>query len=449
MKQSRYDLLLHEKNLYKAFTILALPVFMANIIKSLHDLVDTYFIGQMENSVAAQAGLSIAWPPINILMSFTIGLSVAGVSVISQLLGAGKKEDAKKYSGLLVLLSVGLGVLVNTILYFLAPGILSLMGAEGDVHIAATSYLRTRSFEMIFTFLFCAFQAIRQAKGDTITPVILSTTSVVINIILTAYFIRICGMGVEGAALATVIGQGLITPVCLFLLFRKKEENHLQLTDLRFELESMKKLFTIATPSACSQAFSAFGFLILQAVILDYGEVVTAAFSIGNKITNLLLMPVMALGSVLAAYVGQNIGAKQPERAMKAYRVSRNLGLIISVIGAVALYLFHKPMIELLSNNAETQLVAAEYMFWVVLTQPLMSLFQNYIGVFNGSGNTRFSFAMSTTRLWLIRLPLILCFKTFTELGRVGIWAAMVISNFIIVLFGSLLFKKVDFKPKV
>ena len=83
MKQSRYDLLLHEKNLYKAFTILAMPVFMANIIKSLHDLVDTYFIGQMENSVAAQAGLSIAWPPINILMSFTIGLSVAGVSVIS------------------------------------------------------------------------------------------------------------------------------------------------------------------------------------------------------------------------------------------------------------------------------------------------------------------------------------------------------------------------------
>ena len=120
MKQSRYDLLLHEKNLYKAFTILAMPVFMANIIKSLHDLVDTYFIGQMDNSVAAQAGLSIAWPPINILMSFTIGLSVAGVSVISQLLGAGKKDEAKKYSGLLVLLAVGLGVLVNIILYFLS-----------------------------------------------------------------------------------------------------------------------------------------------------------------------------------------------------------------------------------------------------------------------------------------------------------------------------------------
>ena len=154
MKQSRYDLLLHEKNLYKAFTILALPVFMANIIKSLHDLVDTYFIGQMENSVAAQAGLSIAWPPINILMSFTIGLSVAGVSVISQLIGAGKKEEAKKYSGLLVLLTMGLGVLVNVILYFLSPGILSLMGAEGEVHTEALTYLRTRSFEMVFTFLF-------------------------------------------------------------------------------------------------------------------------------------------------------------------------------------------------------------------------------------------------------------------------------------------------------
>ena len=85
----------------------------------------------------------------------------------------------------------------------------------------------------------------------------------------------------------------------------------------------------------------------------------------------------------------------------------------------------------------------------MLLSQPLMSLFQNYVGVFNGSGNTRFSFVVETARLWAIRLPLILFFKNFTDLGRSGIWMAMVISNLIILILAEVLFKKIDFKPKL
>ena len=88
-----------------------------------------------------------------------------------------------------------------------------------------------------------------------------------------------------------------------------------------------------------------------------------------------------------------------------------------------------------------------EYMFWVLLTQPLMSLFQNYLGVFNGSGKTVYAFWMSTCRLWAVRLPLILCFRHFTGVGPSGVWYAMVISNFIILILGALLFRRVDFAP--
>lgn len=104
-------------------------------------------------------------------------------------------------------------------------------------------------------------------------------------------------------------------------------------------------------------------------------------------------------------------------------------------------------MMGLLTNNADTLAVAVEYGFWVLATQPLMALFQNYLGVFNGSGNTRYSFLVATVRLWLIRLPLILFFKTFTAIGREGIWYAMVISNVLILFYAAYLFRKVDFKP--
>lgn len=448
-KRDKTELLLYEPNLYKAFLILALPVMGANLLKSFHDLVDTYFIGQMENSVSAQAAISIAWPLINILTALSIGLTVAGTAIISQLLGAGRKEDGRRYAAILLSFSVLLGIFINLLLFLIAPPVMRLMGAEGEVLDCAVIYLRIRAFEMIFVFIFSSFQAIRQSQGDTVTPVILSMAAVGTNIVLTAVFIRICRMGIAGAALATVIGQIVITPICLKILFSKKELLPIERKDFNFERESACKLVKIALPSAASQALSSLGFLVLQAFILDFGAEVAASFSIGNKISNLLLIPVSALGSVLAAYVGQNIGAGNKERARKSYQVSRNLGIGVAVTGILIIYPFREFLLGLLTNDATTLSYAMEYIFWVLLTQPFMSVFQNYIGVFNGSGNTKFSFAIVTARLWIVRLPLIMAFKNFTDLGRSGIWYAMCISNVIILIIGHALFKHVNFENKV
>lgn len=447
-KSDRQKLLLHEKNLYKAFAILATPVFFANMLKSFHDLVDTYFIGQMENSVAAQAGISIAWPPLNILMSLVTGLCVAGVAVISQYNGAGDKKRSKQFSMLLLELAAFLGIILNILVYVLSPFILTWMGAKDQpgVYEEALTYLRVRAFEMVPFLLFSAFQAIRQARGDTQTPVTLSFIAVGVNIVLTGVFVKIYGMGVFGAALATVIGQVVILPICLYLLFSRRGDQ-MTLRDIYYNAVDMAHLFRIAAPSAGTQALASLGFMVLQSIILQYGAVVAAAFSIGNKVSNLLLMPMMALSSVLAAFIGQNVGAGNPARARNSYRVSRNLTLIISIIGAAAIYPFRETLLSLLTNSAETLSVAMEYIFWVLLTQPLMGMFQNYMGVFNGSGNTRYSLTLAVVRLWFIRLPMIYAFRTFTDIGRSGIWYAMVISNFLMVFFGLYLLKKVTFEP--
>lgn len=447
MAKDRTRLLLHEPNLYKAFIILALPIFGANFMRAFNDLVDTYFIGQIENSVAAQAGISSAWPLLNILLSFQAGFSVAGVAVISQLLGAGKEEKARDNAGMLLVIAVVMGAVVNAVIWLISPWAMAAMGAEGGVLACAVDYLRVRSFEMIPLFVFGAFQAVRQAQGDTSTPVYLSVASVLINIALTALFVQGMGMGAFGAGLATMIGQTAVAPVCLILLFSKRQSLHLPRRIPRVRREELLRLTAIAMPAAASQALSSLGFLVLQMVVLSYGDAVTAAFSIGNKISNILLMPIMALGSVLAAYVGQNIGAGNGERARTACRVSRNIGLVISLAGCAALLPVRELLVALLSNDASTQAFGSVYVFWTLLTQPLMALFQNYIGIFNGSGCTRYAMVMSTVRLWAIRLPLILIFRTFTSVGAGGIWYAMVISNFLILGVGAALYRRVDFMP--
>ena len=447
MAKDRAGLLLREPNLYKSFLILSLPIFGANFLRAFNDRVDTYFIGQIADSVAAQAGISSAWPPLSILQSFQVGFGVAGVAVISQLLGAGNREKARENAGVLFLLAIILGVLINAITYAIAPLAMTIIGAEGAAHTCAVEYLRVRSFEMLAFFIFGAFQAIRQAQGDTTTPVYLSIASIIINIILTALFVRGMGLGAFGAGLATMIGQVAVAPVCLYLLFSKKQSLHLTLQNLRFLPAETIHLTRISLPAAGSQALSSLGFLVLQMVVVSYGDEVTAAFSIGNKIASLLLMPVFALGSVLAAYVGQNIGADNPKRARRACKVSRNLGLIVSIAGCLILLPFREWLVSLLTNDPLTQSFATVYVFWTLLTQPLMALFQNYLGIFNGAGKTRYSMILSSTRLWGIRLPLLLIFKLFTDIGSSGIWYAMVISNFLILLLGAILYRKVDFSP--
>jgi len=449
MEDRKSFLLLKEKNLYKAFLILALPVFFANLLKSFHDLVDTYFIGNLENSVDAQAGISISWPLINIFLSFSVGLSIAGVALISQYLGAKQEENGKRYGALLLSLSMILGLFVTILLFFLSPYIMKMMGAKGGTFDCAVIYLQIRAFEMPCLFIFSTYQAIRQAKGDTVSPVILSIIAVVTNIILTKIFVQDFGWGIAGAAYATLIGQVLIVPICIYRLFKKKNDFKLEIKDLKLNKKDVMKIIKFAAPSAISQALASLGFLVLQSAILSYGKQTAAAFSLGNKISNLLLLPIMALGSILAAYVGQNIGAKNKDRAKQAYKTSKILALVISIIGVLILIPIRKSVLGLLTNDDITLAIANEYVIWVLITQPLMGLFQNYLGVFNGSGNTSYSFIMATVRLWVIRLPMLLILKEILNMDRSCVWITMNVSNLIILFLGAYLYRKVDFEPKI
>lgn len=140
-KKDNTQLLLYEPNVYKSFIILALPVFGANFMKAFNDLVDTFFIGQMQNSVAAQASIALTWPIINIFVSFQIGLSIAGVAVISQFLGAEKDDEAREYAGILFVLSVVLGIAINIILFLICPSVIRGMGATDMVYEYSVQYL--------------------------------------------------------------------------------------------------------------------------------------------------------------------------------------------------------------------------------------------------------------------------------------------------------------------
>ena len=447
----RRYLILKDPNIYKGLLVLSLPIMLNNFIRTIHDLVDMYFVANIQGHTAdAVSSISITFPVIFVFISLGMGLSVGGTALISQLVGSNQREEAERYATNLVVISVIVGVVLNILGYFFAPLIMQLMGAEGYLLEKSTLYLQIRSFELTSLFIFYAFTSIRQSDGDTVTPVVYGIITMILNIILSPLFITVLDQGVEGAAYATLIGNTVIVPIIVYQLFNSKSGLRINFKKYNVVGNIIKHITKIALPASTGQAITAVGFMIMNSVIISYGVQTVAAFSVGNRISSMVLHPVMAIGGVLAAYIGQNIGNANPERAREATKKAMILGIVIMTVFSAGLMLVRTPVASFfLENDAAALDLAVRYLFFLLIGLPLMAIFQTFMGVYNGTGYTKYSFIIGVTRLWVLRIPLILYFRYFTDMGSSGIWTAMLISNFIIAFVGYYLYKRVSFEPKI
>lgn len=445
------QLILYKDPIWKGLLYLSFPVFLVNILKTLHDIVDGIFLGQVKGAEIAtsmQSAVALTWPIFFIFISFGMGLSVAGNALIGQYVGKGDYINARKYANNTVFIAIFLGVLFTVIAYSLAPYILNLMGAEGTDKEFAITYLRIRSFELPILFLIFAFEAVRRATGDTLTPVIVNAIGILLNIILTPILVLGLNMGVTGAALSTVSAHVFILPAVIFFLLKSKKSITVNFNIKHLNKIIVKDIFDIGIPASTGQSIQAVGFVILNALIYAYGTSVSAAFFIGNRINSLVMFPVSAVTSIVAIYIAQNVGAENIPRAKRTVREGMITSVIMMAIGVMILLPFSGLIVNLFSHDPETIDYAKTYVFFIGIGLPLMAVFQTYLSAFQGSGDTKKSFVLAITRLWVFRLPLILLANRFTDFGPSGIWYAMLASNVLAAFVGAYLYTKVKFKPK-
>lgn len=449
--ERKQHLILKDPNIYKGLLVLAIPLMLNNLIKTLHDVIDMFFVSEIPGfSTEAINSISLTFPVFFTYLSLGIGLSAAGTALISQHVGSKQIDKAKRYASNLFIISIILGIILNVVAFFIAEPIMRLMGTDGFTLENSVKYLKIRAFELPFVFIFFAFTATRQSSGDTVTPVIYGVITVVLNIILSPLLITVFGFGVSGAAIATLIANVVIMPFMIHQLFNAKEGLTIDKKYLRIDQDISRIIIKYAVPASLGQSITAIGFIIMNTIIVSYGDPTIAAFSVGNRITSVILHPVMAIGGVLAAYLGQNIGNENPERARLAFRKAMILSFGLMAIGAFGLIWVRSPLLSIFIKDDPVALkLGMEYMFYLLIGLPLMGIFQTFVGTFSGTGDTKFTFAFTITRLWFMRIPAILIFKYFTDLGSSGIWYAMLISNILIIIPGIYFYRRVDFKPKV
>ncbi|SCG84269.1 putative multidrug resistance protein ypnP [Proteiniborus sp. DW1] len=447
--KQRRDLILNG-DIYKVIITLSIPIMINNLIQTLYNLADGIWVSKI--SSVHFAATSFVWPVNFLFISFGIGISIAGTSILSQLIGAGDYEEANKYSSQLVVISLIFSICFTIIGYLLSPHVIKLMGATGDLAEYSNIYLRITFLDMPFMFLIFNFNSIMNAQGNTVLPTVLSGISAILNVVLDPIFIFTFNMGIAGAAIATLISRALLAFAGIYILFKSQTMIKPTFKGFRFDNEVIKRIISVGVPSSIGQTGSALGFMVLNSFITSYGTATMAAYGMVNRINSLIMQPAMGVGAALTSIVGQNLGSGQTDRVREAFKKSSIFTIGFSVAGLILFLLFDKEIVNFFMQSKDDLEVidqGVSYLRYITLSLPLMGMFSVFQGIFQGSGHTKYSMAMEVGRLWFVRLPMILIFKHFTDIGSTGIWFSMSFSNLIICLYGLAVYKRGQWQRKV
>jgi len=436
--------------LYKVIITLSLPIMVNNLIQTLYSLVNGIWLSKLGSTEFAAT--SFVWPVNFLFISIGMGLSIAGTSILSQLIGGEKYEEANKYASQLIVVSFICAIAFSLIGFLLSPYIISLMGATGKLAEYSNIYLKITFLEIPFMFLFFNFNAIMNSQGNTLTPTILSGISAILNGVLDPIFIFTFNMGVAGAAVATLVVRALLAFVGIYILLKKSSVVKPSFKNFKFDKEVINKIVNIALPSSVGQSGSALGFIVLNTFIASYGTATLAAFAMVNRITSLIMQPAMGVGAALTSIVGQNLGSDKAHRVKEAFVKSLKLTITFSIIGSILMLIWDNEIVGFFMQSKDDLSVISQgitYLQYISISMPLMGIFSILQGIFQGSGHTKYSMSMEIGRLWLVRLPMILLFKYLTSIGETSIWFSMSFSNVVICIYGYLIYRKGHWQRKV
>lgn len=426
--KSNRDLLLNG-SIVKAILTLAIPVVINSFLQTMYNLTDTYWLGKL--GTEELAAINLVTPVQNIIINFGSGITVAGSVLISQYLGAKKDEDARSMANQIFTCALIFSVVCASLCAAATPGIVTWLGAEGLTWQCGKTYLQLVILDMPFLYTVNMYTAINQAQGDTVRPMLLNLAGITLNLILDPVLMIVCGMGVAGAALATVTAKAFPAVIAFVLLQNRSKDVYLDLRRLKFEKEKLKNILVIGLPTAVGGSTMQFGFLLMSRNVLKYGTEAMAAYGIGNKINSLITLPTNSVGSAVATIVGQNVGAKQFERAGKGYKVSMLGSVVFLLVGGLILSRMpiSTAIVRIFSDDAEVIGMAADFLsimaFWCFAN----GVYNSSIGLFQGSGHTEVTMIIDAARLWVFRFATLYIGEVWLHLGVRSVWYSVVVSN--------------------
>ena len=375
----------------KHILLFTLPLLAGNLFQQLYNIVDSVIVGRYlghEALAAVGATGSITF----LFYALCNGLSAGAGILISQSFGAGRHDDVKRYisNSAYTLLAVGAGLTVISVIA--AQLLLQFLDTPQNILPDAVAYMRTACAGTVAVAAYNWINSVLRALGDSKTPLYFLIIASVLNVGLDLLFVFVFGMGVVGAAAATVISQGVSALGSILFAAKKNEYLRLKREHLRLRREHISRCLTTGVPIALQNALVSVSMISLQKTANSFGDTVVAAYTATMRVEQLIQQPFNSLGTALSTFSGQNIGAGKPERVVTGYRrsmlITAGFGtLMLAVFAMTANYIVGFFVTDALVVEIGGKALLLSACFYVPL-----GFIHTTRGLLNGAGDVLFAF---------------------------------------------------------
>ena len=360
-------------NPYKSMWKMALPIIAGMMVQTLFNVVDIMFIGWLgADEVTAVAFVS---PLFFIIIGLGVGIGTGATATIAQYIGQKDKKNAEKTASQTLLIGF-LSTIVLTVLGVIyGEGLLSILGAEGEILAIAYSYLRILTFGLGLVIFSMFFRAVLAGEGETKIPMIIGLIGTVLNLILDPILIFTFDYGVRGAAFATIISQIVMVLAYLFIIFVKKSTYiSFNMKDLSLDNHIMSKIFQIGIPSSLSMLIISFGQVVMNKILVNYSTEAVAAYQIVSRLDMLLFMPILGIAISLTTIVGMFYGAKEFDKLLSVVYYGINRAVLITTISVIFFFVFARNILPIFSSNLDVVDIGVTYLKIIILAYPAVGI---------------------------------------------------------------------------
>ena len=397
-----------------------LPLLMGNLFQQLYNVVDSVIVGRYLGydalaSVGATGSLTYFF------YTFCIGLSVGSGILIAQCFGAAREDDVKRYIVNSAYAALIFGAVISVVAFLLSGPLLKLMNTPDEIYPAAHGYMQIACLGTIAVSLYNWINAVMRSLGDSKTPLVFLIVASVINVVLDLVFVIVFKMGVNGAALATVIAQAVSAVGCMIFAFVKVKYFKLTSDEMKLRGIYFSKCIKTGVPIALQNSMISVSMIFLQRVANGFGSVVMAAYTATMRVEQLVQQPFASLNAALSTFAGQNMGAGYVDRTVRGYHKTVKIMIAFALVMLVLFLIFSRNIVGIfVTEEAVIDIGSKALMLSAFFYIPL-GLIHTTRGLLNGAGDV--TYAMINGFVEVIgRIGFALILLQFPSVGIWAVW---------------------------
>jgi putative MATE family efflux protein len=412
--------------------LLSWPMIVLGALYSVNLILEMIWVGKV--GTASIAGVGIAGFIVLLVVATKSGLSTGERAMVARSIGGGDLDAANHIAGQAFIISAVYGAIIMVIGILLTEPILGLFGLEANAVAEGVVYLRIVLVGWITEAFWITSFSVMQASGDTITPLKIAIIIRIVNAVICPFLVLgwwvFPRLGVSGAAITYITATSLGMCICLWVLSTGQTRLRLTLRDFRPDFETIWRILKIGIPASVMGLGKAFGDLVLTWFMVPFGSLALAAHNVIYRIEAFINAPSTGLGGGAGVLVGQNMGAKQPERAARGGWLAMGLAAGFMAVCSVVLLVWTENIISIF--NADPDLVKTGIVFLRIAIAGYLGLCIVFVtqNCISGSGDTLPPMLITLAMLWAVQLPLAFLLSRYTDLGVYGVrWA--IVTGFI------------------